>query len=195
MRPHHSDPTWARWAPGPRLAGGRVHAVQLSVTIPRYCGNPLKPLRGTRPRSWLCSFASSPASHPLSDLDSHSSPNGIDLADSSFPSQTHSDTKLSSSRLSLNTHTHTHIHARTQQRDWLTAQGNVSCAAAPPSADMGAFRVTSPNRAHYEWKPGSDFWEVKTFLLFEVHQVKVYLKLKNRKLCINIINNHHISGC
>lgn len=99
------------------------------------------------------------------------------------------------SSFSEDTHTHTHIHARTQQRDWLTAQGNVSCAAAPPSADMGAFRVTSHRRAHYELKPGSDFWEVKTFLLFEVHQVKVYLKLKNRKLCINIINNHHTSGC
>lgn len=140
-------PTWARWAPGPRLTDGRVHAVQLSVTIPRYCGNPLKPLRGTRPGSWFSSFSSSSASQPLSDLDSLPCPVSIDLPDTSFPSQTHSDTKLSSSRLSLNAYTRTHTrtpeglaHAAGQFRAW---QRPLLLAGA-------GFTMTSPRRARSE---------------------------------------------
>lgn len=58
-------PTWARRARGPDPAGERRHAVHFWATVPRCCGNPLKPLPGSAAGSYCSSLGFTSTDQPV----------------------------------------------------------------------------------------------------------------------------------
>lgn len=163
----HTCPTWARGPLCSGLTDTRGHAGQGSATVPRCCGNPLKPLPGTAAAaadSCFSSFFLLPASptahiHPPLHWKAVYLSTYVSICLSfhrwTVVLPTHSDCKLSSSsssssppRLSFSTtcvclrgaaeRTGGWTTDTTQRRDWLEPQqGKVSHVVAPPSAPTG----------------------------------------------------------